>query len=68
MYVDESSDPAGRRLDLPGQMTAIICLGLFAFTAIEGQTAGWGSTLIRSTLIGAARYATACWRGTVGTV
>jgi MFS transporter, DHA2 family, methylenomycin A resistance protein len=53
MYVDESSDPEGRQLDVPGQMTAIICLGLFAFTAIEGQTAGWGSTLILSTLTGA---------------
>jgi DHA2 family methylenomycin A resistance protein-like MFS transporter len=50
MSVEESSDPKGRRIDLPGQITAIVCLGSFAFAAIEGQTAGWGSTLIRTAL------------------
>jgi MFS transporter, DHA2 family, methylenomycin A resistance protein len=51
MSVEESSDPKGRHLDLLGQITAIVCLGSVAFAAIEGQTAGWGSTLIRTSLI-----------------
>ncbi len=51
--VEESADPEGRRLDLPGQASAILCLGLFAFAAIQGTSVGWGSLLIRSALIGA---------------
>jgi MFS transporter, DHA2 family, methylenomycin A resistance protein len=54
LYVDESADPEGRRLDLPGQTTAILCLGLLAFAAIEGTAVGWGSLLIRGALVGAA--------------
>ena len=42
----DSSSPAGRSLDWPGQIT--IAIGLFAllFGVIEAPTAGWGSTQV----------------------
>ena len=39
--VNESTEPEGRRLDLPGQVLAVIGLGGFAFAAIEGSHWGW---------------------------
>jgi MFS transporter, DHA2 family, methylenomycin A resistance protein len=42
--VPESADPKGRRLDLPGQILAIVCLGALAFTVIEAPH--WGLTSI----------------------
>ncbi|HEX5212071.1 MAG TPA: MFS transporter [Pseudolabrys sp.] len=44
--VQESSDPKGRRLDLPGQALAIVGLCAFAFAAIEGSRWGWTSPVI----------------------
>lgn len=44
--VDESAEPQGRRLDLPGQSFAIVALTAFAFAAIEGSHWGWTSPLI----------------------
>jgi MFS transporter, DHA2 family, methylenomycin A resistance protein len=44
--VQESADPKGRRLDLPGQALAILGLSAFAFTAIEGSRWGWTSLVI----------------------
>jgi MFS transporter, DHA2 family, methylenomycin A resistance protein len=38
--ISESRDPAGRRLDLPGQSLAIVALGALALAAIEGPR--WG--------------------------
>lgn len=46
--VRESSEPNGRRLDLPGQALAIIGLAGFAFAAIEGSHWGWTSPTILS--------------------
>jgi EmrB/QacA subfamily drug resistance transporter len=43
--VRESADPEGRRLDLPGQVLAIIGLAALAFGAIEGAHWGWNSPL-----------------------
>lgn len=39
----ESSAPEGRRLDWPGQITAVITILGFIFGAIEGGDQGWGS-------------------------
>ena len=44
--VQESADPKGRRLDLPGQALAILGLSAFAFAAIEGSRWGWTSPMI----------------------
>jgi MFS transporter, DHA2 family, methylenomycin A resistance protein len=41
--VQESADPKGRRLDLPGQALAILGLSTFAFAAIDGSRWGWTS-------------------------
>src|SRR5262245_61118568 len=46
--IRESSEPRGRRLDLPGQGLAIVGLGAFAFAAIEGSHWGWTSPTIIS--------------------
>jgi predicted MFS family arabinose efflux permease len=43
--IEESTEPEGRRLDLPGQALAIIALGGFAFAAIEGSHWGWTTPL-----------------------
>ncbi|HSN21905.1 MAG TPA: MFS transporter [Usitatibacter sp.] len=42
--VEESASPAGRTLDLPGQVAAVAALGGLAFVAIEGAHLGWFST------------------------
>src|SRR5260370_36851674 len=42
--VPESSNPQGRRLDLPGQALAIASLGSLWLAAIEGPRWGWAST------------------------
>ena len=44
--VQDSADPKGRRLDLPGQALAILGLSAFAFAAIEGSRWGWTSPVI----------------------
>lgn len=50
----ESADPAGRHLDLPGQVLAILGLGCLAASSISGQTLGWLSTpILAGLLVGA---------------
>ena len=39
--VPESKDPAGRKLDLPGQVLAIVGLGALSLAFIEGPRWGW---------------------------
>lgn len=51
--VNESAEPEGRRLDLPGQVLAIMGLGGFAIAAIEGSHWGWSAPLIL-TILGSA--------------
>jgi predicted MFS family arabinose efflux permease len=46
--IRESSEPKGRRLDLPGQGFAIVALSAFAFAAIEAPHWGWLSPTILS--------------------
>ena len=57
--VGESAAPQGRRLDLPGQVLAVVGLGGFAFAAIEGGHWGWTSPVI----LGVAALAIACLAG-----
>jgi len=45
-YVPESSDRAGRTLDLPGQITAILGLASLTYAFIEANTYGWTSARI----------------------
>jgi hypothetical protein len=44
--VPESSDRAGRRLDLPGQLLAVTGLACVTYAIIEGNTKGWRSPAI----------------------
>ena len=41
--VEESKDPQGRTLDLPGQVLAIAALGAVTFALIESSSYGWTS-------------------------
>jgi DHA2 family methylenomycin A resistance protein-like MFS transporter len=43
--ISESKDPAGRRLDLPGQCLAVVALGGLSLAVIEGPRWGWMSGL-----------------------
>ena len=43
--ISESKDPAGRRLDLPGQGLAVVALGGLSLAVIEGPRWGWLSDL-----------------------
>jgi EmrB/QacA subfamily drug resistance transporter len=53
-FVPESSDRAGRGLDLPGQITAIIGLAALTYAFIEANTYGWASARIVSSFAVAA--------------
>jgi EmrB/QacA subfamily drug resistance transporter len=48
LVVRESSAPAGRSLDLPGQALAFVGLGCLTYALIEANTYGWGSAFILS--------------------
>ena len=48
LAVRESKNPQGRRLDLPGQVLAIVGLGSLTYALIEANSYGWGSALILS--------------------
>ena len=53
-FVPESSDRAGRGLDLPGQATAIVGLATLTYAFIEANTYGWTSARILTCFIVAA--------------
>jgi EmrB/QacA subfamily drug resistance transporter len=42
----ESADPEGRRLDLTGQMLAVVAVALLVLACIQGPTWGWASPAI----------------------
>ena len=46
LAVHESKHPEGRRLDLPGQLLAIVALGALTYALIEANGFGWTSPLI----------------------
>ena len=39
----ESSDPQGRKLDVPGLVTGVVAVSALTFAVIEGETAGFSS-------------------------
>jgi len=45
-FVTESSDPAKRGLDLPGQLLFIVGVGALTYGLVEGPHQGWTSALI----------------------
>jgi EmrB/QacA subfamily drug resistance transporter len=49
--VSESSNPEGRRIDLPGQAFSILALGLLAFAFIQAPLLSWRSPLILGCLV-----------------
>jgi EmrB/QacA subfamily drug resistance transporter len=49
--VDESSDPHGSRLDIPGFVTFTAALGTLVFGLIESGRKGWGNSLVGGCLI-----------------
>ena len=53
-FVPESSDRAGRSLDLPGQVTAVVGLVALTYAFIEANTYGWTSARILSCFVVAA--------------
>jgi len=53
-FVPESSDRAGRSLDLPGQVTAILGLATLTYAFIEANNYGWTSARILTSFIVAA--------------
>ena len=59
-FVPESSDRAGRSLDLPGQITAILGLAALTYAFIEANTYGWTSARILTCFIVAAVVARRC--------
>jgi EmrB/QacA subfamily drug resistance transporter len=64
--VAESSNPEGRRLDLPGQVLGMLTLSSLTYALIEGNAKGWGSPLITGLLgaaaVGAAAFVVVEWR------
>jgi EmrB/QacA subfamily drug resistance transporter len=54
LFVPESSDRAGRSLDLPGQATAVIGLVALTYAFIEANTYGWASARILTCFVVAA--------------
>jgi EmrB/QacA subfamily drug resistance transporter len=53
-FVPESSDRAGRSLDLPGQALAIAGLATLTYACIEAENYGWGSARIVTCFVVAA--------------
>jgi EmrB/QacA subfamily drug resistance transporter len=52
--VDESRDPQGARLDIPGFVTFTGALGALVLGLIESSQKGWGSTYVETCLIASA--------------
>lgn len=52
--VGEGLDPHARGVDIPGQLTLIGGMFLLILGLLRGNEEGWGSTLVASSLVGAA--------------
>lgn len=52
--VGEGMDPHARGVDVPGQLTLIGGMFLLILGLLRGNEEGWGSTLVASSLVGAA--------------
>jgi MFS family permease len=46
LFAQNSSAPAGRSLDWPGQVTIAVALFALLYAVIQGPTSGWGSGLV----------------------
>jgi EmrB/QacA subfamily drug resistance transporter len=57
VWVPESSDPAGARLDLPGLVLSSAAIGLLVYTIIEAPGRGWSSSASLAGFAGAAAMA-----------
>ena len=53
-YVDESRDPRGGGVDLPGLVTWSVALFLLIFALVRGNAEGWGSLPIAGSLVASA--------------
>ena len=51
-FVTESSDPAKRGLDLPGQLLFIVGIGAITYGLIEGPHDGWASPTVLTCFLG----------------
>jgi len=43
LFVPETADPAGRRIDLPGILLGALALGCGSFAVIQGEESGYGA-------------------------
>ena len=59
LAADDSSAPAGRSLDWPGQVTIAVALFALLFAVVQGPTSGWGSGEVVAGFIVAAVFAAA---------
>ena len=53
-WIRESRDPAGRRLDWPGQITVVAGMFLLVLALLRGNSDGWGSARTVAEFAGAA--------------
>jgi MFS family permease len=56
---EDSSAPAGRSLDWPGQLTIAVALFALLFAVVQGPTSGWGSGEVVAGFVVAAVFAAA---------
>ncbi|MGH8988079.1 MAG: MFS transporter [Acidimicrobiales bacterium] len=54
VFVPESSDPEGRRFDVPGAILGAATLGCLTFAIIQGEISGYGTWWIDLLFVGAA--------------
>jgi MFS family permease len=59
VFARNSSSPAGRSLDWPGQVTIAVALFALMFAVIQGPTSGWGSTEVIAGFVVAAVFLSA---------
>ena len=59
LAADDSSAPAGRSLDWPGQLTIAVALFALLFAVVQGPTSGWGSGEVVAGFIAAAVFGAA---------
>jgi EmrB/QacA subfamily drug resistance transporter len=57
IFVPESSDPEGRRFDVPGTVLGAATLGCLTFAIIQGEISGYGTWWIDALFAGAALFA-----------
>ena len=50
-FVQESKNPEGRNLDIPGQILGIVFLGSLVYALIEGNARGWRSPVIVTSFV-----------------